>query len=300
MSLSKGRFAIIGSLTFVALALMLYFYLPSEEAALSKDLHARNSLAASKIDRGLSPQTVMPITAPAVGRPEVADVSDNSLKGFLKRADRLIGLGRLDEALDEYLLGFHEARQKRPGNSDSQILLARMVELSRKYPPALLEIRKLREMSVAELVDNPTDKHLTIEVAVLNQRLGEQHRTIALYDSLPPDDVGRRQTLAFIAADALAAERRYKDVLVGKSYSSMLERLDRGILTAASNQADPKSLAAIRRQILEQTAVNIEVLAGAGQLEDALHLAERLFAYDDSEATHAYVQKKLARATGGP
>jgi hypothetical protein len=47
---------------------------------------------------------------------------------------------------------------------------------------------------------------------------------------------------------------------------------------------------------ITDTAKNIEMLAGAGELANARSLAERLLRYDASDATKALVQKHIERA----
>jgi hypothetical protein len=54
--------------------------------------------------------------------------------------------------------------------------------------------------------------------------------------------------------------------------------------------------AMIRKAVIEQTATNIEVLAGAGKAAEAGELTKKLLAFDNSESTRKILEQHLARA----
>jgi hypothetical protein len=51
-----------------------------------------------------------------------------------------------------------------------------------------------------------------------------------------------------------------------------------------------------RENVRKSAATNIEVLAGAGDLDHARSMVERLLAYDNSDETRAVLQTHLERA----
>ena len=54
--------------------------------------------------------------------------------------------------------------------------------------------------------------------------------------------------------------------------------------------------AALRKTSIDGTVVNIEALTGAGRLDDARMLTEKLLAFDGSDATRAAIREHVARA----
>jgi len=230
---------------------------------------------------------------PRAQRPVRPEEEFVSLSTSMARADRLRADGKPQEALDEYLRAYHALRAIRPASSESQILSSSLARLAKSFGPAKDALRELRDEAMQDLTANPEDARLATEVAILNQRLGEDSLTIALYDALAPDDP-RRQGLAAITFPALVESGRYADALVGKPLGSMLNALQAGIERAGTLIGSNQN--GFREHLVNDTAANIEVLAGAGKLDDAQVLAERLLAFDSSESARAKVVKHLDRA----
>ena len=78
----------------------------------------------------------------------------------------------------------------------------------------------------------------------------------------------------------------------------MLVLIDSGAQLLATVN-DPARQAMIRKSMIEQSATNIEVLAGAGKAAEAEQLTRKLLAFDDSQTTQALIKQHLARAEGG-
>jgi hypothetical protein len=217
--------------------------------------------------------------------------TDDAVKAVLARAKQLLNEGKQQEALDEYLKCYRELQAIRPGSSQCQNLMSAMQHLARTYPDARTALAGLRDSAMQQLQAQPGRRELEIEIALLNERLDEGYRTVALYDSLPPDD-RNRQSLAMIANRSFIEARRYADVLVGKSFGQML-----GALEAASQAMARPDVpqAALRNATIDATLTNIEVLTGAGKLEEARLLTEKLLTFDSSDATRAGLKQHLDR-----
>lgn len=132
-----------------------------------------------------------------------------------------------------------------------------------------------------------------IEIAWLNERLGESQRTIALHDSLPAED-RNRPLLVRIAQAAFVEARRYADVLAGKPPREMMAAIERAPEQWAKLDATLQDR--FRQSVVDAALANIEVLTGAGKTDDAHALTEKLLAFDPSEATRAALQRHLDRA----
>ncbi len=205
--------------------------------------------------------------------------------------------GKLQEALDLYLAAYREVRPVRPGSPACQRLTSEMKYLGRTHPPALAAIAQLRDDAMRELPTQPARRpELSLEIALLNDRLDQGDRTLALFDALPPGDV-QRSSLAMVARDAFIQARRYEDAILGKPFGQMINLIDASTPHLAAEK-DPARQGMIRKAMIDQTATNIEVLAGAGRAGEAQQLTEKLLAFDHSAPTRALVDRHRARAEG--
>ncbi|HVS50808.1 MAG TPA: hypothetical protein VHD62_00535 [Opitutaceae bacterium] len=211
------------------------------------------------------------------------------------RASQLAKEGKLQEALDEYVQCYREIETKRPGGVECQSLMGLMKSLGRKFPPAQAALSDLRDAAMAQWQTRPASarRELTFEIALLNEHLDQGSRTLELYDALRPD-ADERPSLAMIAFRSFVEARRYNDALIGKSFGRMLGAIDAAPKALASQPADRQS--DVRRAVLDDAGTNIEVLTGAGKLDDAKLLTEKLLAFDDSDMARAEIRRHVERA----
>jgi RNA polymerase sigma factor (sigma-70 family) len=212
-----------------------------------------------------------------------------------QRANQLVRESNPQAALDVYVACYRELSGS--GGVERQILMSVIKNLSRTYPSALAALQELRDAAVQRVMANLDDKEAISEAAQLNERLGQNAASVALYDSLPPNHPGR-QALALIAGKAFLEARRYRDVLIGASFGSMLTNFDR---TAEMVQRETgQGAGGFRGILVNDTLANIEALTGAGQLAEAKTLTDKLLTIDASEATRAALQRHIDRATQSP
>jgi hypothetical protein len=220
--------------------------------------------------------------------------TEEAAKVALAKAAQLIKEDKRQEALDEYVKCYRELQAVRPGSSECQRLMSAIQHLSRTYPAARIALASLRDAALAEWQAKPDRRELPFEIALLNERLGDGVRTLAVYDSLPSNDSMGRQSLAMIAFSAFVEARRYPDALRGKSSGQMLSALDAG--TQQIGSVDPAHQAGMRKAMIDQALANIEVLTGAGKTEEARLLTEKLLAFDGTDATRVGLQQHVDRA----
>lgn len=218
-------------------------------------------------------------------------------KAAIEKGRALMKEGKSQEALDLFLATYREVQPLRPGSSACQTITSAMKYLGRTFPPALAALTQLRDEAMSQLRAQPARRgELSFEIALLNERLAQGDRTLALFDALPPGD-SQRGSLAMVARDAFIQARRYPDALLGKSFGQMLNLVDASAERLAT-EADPARQATFRKSVIEQTATNIEVLAGAGKAAETEQLTKKLLAFDNSETTRKILEHHLARAGG--
>lgn len=172
-----------------------------------------------------------------------------------------------------------------------------MAKLGQVYPEALAAMRERRDSAERSAVGSTYDMDSALDFAALNRALGDDSRTLALYDGLPADDP-RRNALNGPAFEPLMTVRRYGDAAVAKPYRQMETQFDRTAKASSPEGISKRDevMKSNREYAVNMAANNIEVLAGAGDLENARKLAEKLLAYDGSEQTKALLKVRLLRA----
>lgn len=209
-----------------------------------------------------------------------------------QRGNQLVRENNPQAALDVYVACYRALSAR--GTIERQILMSAIKDLSRTYPAALIALEKLRDTAVQRVMTNLDDSDAISEVALLNERLGQSTSSVALYDSLPPGHRGR-QSLALIAGNAFLEARRYREVLVGEPFGSMLTNFDR--MAGMVQRETGRGADGFRGGLVNETLADIEALTGAGKLTEATTLTEKLLAIDDSKATRNALKRHVERAT---
>ena len=212
-----------------------------------------------------------------------------------QQGNQLVRGNNPQAALDVYVACYRDLSAR--GTVERQILMSAMKHLSRTYPTALLALEKLRDAAVQRVMTNLDDSDAISEVALLNERLGQSTSSVALYDSLPPEHRGR-QSLALIAGKAFLEARRYRDVLLGEPYGSMLTNFDR--MAGMVQREKGRGADGFRGSLVNDALADIEALTGAGKLTEASTLTDKLLAIDDSKATRDALKRHIERATQSP
>lgn len=217
-----------------------------------------------------------------------------------RRAQQLAKDGDPAEALMELLWCYDVGMVQISGmsavrNSFAVVVLAKLGE---RYPAALDALRERRDRAREQVLASESDYAVAQQFGSLNHALKDDQATLALYDQLPAGD-RRRRTLAFSAYDKLVESRRYAVAIEGRPYSMLSSSFERGIEerplpAAVTNQEAIRS--GQRKVAIDGAAKAIEALAGSGDLDRARTLAQRLLAYDASDATRALIQQHAERA----
>jgi hypothetical protein len=232
--------------------------------------------------------------------PTNTPITQEIVQDRYRKAQELARSGNWEAALPELLWCYDEGmvRVESFTGVRSSFLLSEIAKLAANYPPAMAALRERRDKAEQRMLSNPADRNSGADVAALNKTLGEDGRNLELFDKLPPGDP-RRQGMLVRVYDQLIDTQRYADAAAARTYDQMSSRFD----SYATERPIPATIAnpelirqANRRLAVTTAAKDIEVLAGAGKMEQARALAGRVLAYDSSDDTKAQIQERAARA----
>ena len=180
----------------------------------------------------------------------------------------------------------------------NSIVMSVLAKLGERHPAALEALRERRDKARERVLASEGDFPAVQEFGAINRALKDDAANLALYDQLPAGD-RRRSTLAGSSYDYLVANQRYRDAVVGHPYSMITSLFESTIQERAlpATITDPERVRIIQRKgAIARAVMGIEALAGAGDLANARRLAERVLAYDATEATRALIQQHAGRA----
>jgi thioredoxin 1 len=214
----------------------------------------------------------------------------------LHYARALTRRGRLPEALPHLLWCFDEGWKHGVafGPAGRAAVLEEIIVLGQVYEPAIAALRERRDVlhdAIANAKAAPGDEGVLVD---LNAVLGEEQRTLNLYDELrrqSPDSqvVARLREAAF---DLLLEEKRYEEILAGMDFEAKVEEAFREAEQAGEAEANLSAAqmeqfrAYGRRRALYVASSYYQVLIGVGKNEQAAGLAERVLRFDASAETY--------------
>ncbi len=219
----------------------------------------------------------------------------------LKQARLLLQTGDPAEALRELLWCYDEGYPRLGGSAMSvgiSSVISALGALGARYPEALAVLRERLDARRQHVLAGPEGSDAVGEFSALARTLKDDPAVLAVFDQLPPGDP-RRKALGIYAFEPLLTARRYGDALEGRSYammSSSFEILTQERALPATIPNPERIREFTRKAVIDTVAKNIEALAGTGDLTQAQALADRLLAYDNTEATKALILKHATRA----
>jgi RNA polymerase sigma factor (sigma-70 family) len=245
-------------------------------------------------------------TMPAANKNETGTppVTQDEVQARFQRAQELARSGNWEAALPEFLWCYDEGmvRVRSFHGVRNSFLLSELARLARTFPPALAALRERRDAAGKRLLKSESDWEAVLDYAVINRELGERDLTLSVFEGLPPGDPRRLHLLvAGGVFDELLRARRYGEIAETKTFDNMIRNFESLTKQPPLPDGAPARIAAelkshSHKRAITDTAANIEVLAGAGQLDRARELAGLLFAYDSSAETKRIVQEHLLRA----
>ncbi|HNO77642.1 MAG TPA: thioredoxin domain-containing protein [Phycisphaerae bacterium] len=231
---------------------------------------------------------------------------ENDPMARMDYAESLVRMGKYEEALSEYLWCYDHGSENMIGfiGVKNSFLLSNIARLGKRHPPALDELRKRRDVAYDRVINEAPKKASlwsmlgggntdfpAMDVAALNEYLGEEDKTLELYDKLrqehpdwPAVDMLRRSVF-----DLLMKKKRYAEIVestdIEKEIRDRLKRKEEMRMFMPKEQLEEFE-AMDRRMIVEEIAKYYEVLMGVEDVIGAARLADQALEIDDSEETY--------------
>lgn len=211
---------------------------------------------------------------------------------------RLATQGKHAEALIEFLWCYDEGMVQVGyfQGARNHYLLSALARLATVYPPAREALVERRDRAQADLLAPAGYSSAASDLGSLNHALGEDAKTMTLFEQLPADDK-RRSILGPALLPQLLQARRYVDALTAQPHASLILMAARMAAPMPGTEMLPaETLASLRDQRINWFAERIEILAGAGELDLAREFLAKALAYDSSEAANTAYRAYLERA----
>lgn len=249
---------------------------------------------------GLAGQTALQRARAAVTN---STDDDHRVQARYDLARELARTGQSAAALAEYLWCYDEGMVQAQNFAGVRVshLLNSIATLGENFPPALAALEERRAKAKAAFLAGNADPATARDLAALNRQLGAEADTLALYSQLPRTDA-RRRALGYSLYDKLLDARRYEEALEAEPFAAIGKRWAFWQAEDSQNAAAkmPAEMLKMKREyFVKWFAEHLEVLAGAGQLDDAREFLATALAYDGSPEARAVYREHLARAGRG-
>lgn len=239
--------------------------------------------------------------------------------------------GKREEALREYLWCFDHGNEHQPSFVGVRLsfLLDDMVRLGQSYPPAIEALKDRRDAAEETVLASVNEtkggaKERTerrkrgllsflgvrqpnlvadraMEFAAINRTLGDNERTLALYDKLLEKGESTRQlrTVMFHdIVDLLLEAKRYDDLLAqgDGAFEEVAKKIANYEMNAAMFKDSKHDLGDfMKASVGADGGKYYEALLGVGLKDEARRLANKLIAFDKSGRTYATLIEHAVR-----
>jgi hypothetical protein len=207
------------------------------------------------------------------------------MQKYLRETKEIIQQGKYKEAL-ERCIWFHEhALEKDPGMKGVRLsfALSDWKSLADVYPPAMKSLVEIRDAKTLKIVSNEGAPELFSEVQAINRTIGENAKTVSLFESVYLRNPDEAKTYWRYAKEDLFAAKRYD--LIGKfignpmrEYSVLVENLDRDIAMSKT---------------MEKNEALLKAYAENAFVEKSIQLIQFAIASDDLKTAKAIQQAAL-------
>jgi thiol-disulfide isomerase/thioredoxin len=210
----------------------------------------------------------------------------------LELARKLIAAGSHEEALRELLWCWDEGKKDPEFARTRSTSVAREFgRLARSYPPVRDAMIVRRDQARERAIANKGGAVVVQDLIQLNRELKMDDDTIAVFDQMPEGD-RRKVTISIYLFDVFLEKQRYADAMLFNMPESFTMNIER---SKAQLKAGKQVMPGLQFTVTS-TAKRIEALAGAGLIDQARDLGEKLLELDASAETKALLNRHVARA----
>ncbi|MEO7983843.1 MAG: hypothetical protein ABI688_07160 [Bacteroidota bacterium] len=159
------------------------------------------------------------------GEQPTADKNTN--EDYLDKTRKMVKAGKYSEALERYRWFDAHILEQDPelAGVRRSFALAYWKELGDVYPPAMDALKDNRESKTGQLIAKGTSSDLFAEVAAINSVLGENTKTIALFEIISSNYPGLAKDACRYVLDDLLDAKKYE--LVKKNIGDPLDHYKR-------------------------------------------------------------------------
>lgn len=133
------------------------------------------------------------------------------LHEYLKETGEMVNRGQYQEALDRFIWFHDHSLEHEPAMAGVRLsfALSSWKCLADKYRPAYDAMVQIRDRKTDLLLSEKPKPSLFYDVAALNSTLGEDERTVELFERLDAERPGEAKECWIMAKDALYSAKRY-------------------------------------------------------------------------------------------
>jgi hypothetical protein len=235
--------------------------------------------------------------APAVSK------SETPREHRLHHADALFKLGKYQEAVNEYLWVLDHGSDGDEVQDQIRLsyVLGSLIDLADQVPTTWDELTSRRDRHEDSLLGGDGSWMLGMELAALNEALGEPEATLDVYEQLKELRIGTSRMRSALLASALAGfvESMEYEELLGVAVDVLSEFHDR--VSRYESLARPLAVAAgartaAREDLLLFGGRAYEALLGMGKQDEAEKVADRILSLESGATTYARLIQHAVRA----
>jgi len=240
----------------------------------------------------------MPAAPAAEAARETTSAAASDVQARYDHARELARQGQNAKALAEYLWCFDDGMQNSRQFAQLRLnaLLSSVAKLGQSYPPALQALRQRRDAARIRVLGAESDTFSLVDMVALNRQIGEDAANLAFYDQLPAGS-RPRAILGRYVFDQLVQAHRYPEAAAAQPFDQY-KRLFETVMKHFDAHPEQKTRG-ISHYVAQSGGTELEVLAGAGDLDHARELLQILLKADGSEATMSALRNHLERAGQG-
>lgn len=171
------------------------------------------------------------------------------MQKYLSETKELVTQGSYEEALKRFIWFHDNSLEKEPSMKGVRLsfALSAWKDLAEVYPPAMKALTDLRNSATLQVTNGGEKKDLFAEVRAINRTLGENAKTVALFENVLKKNPQTAKTYWHYAKDDLFEAKRYDIIkkFIGNpmsEYSVLVENRDRDIAMSQKMKSNESML----------------------------------------------------------